>query len=122
MIQPPVCPPAAAAQLGLIGAIGVGEATAALLPASAELRYKWPNDVLVNSAKISGILLESEMTAENRLDWVVVGVGVNVVGHPAAMGSAATSLREAGCTDVDAAAMLGGFCEHFLSWVERWRR
>jgi BirA family transcriptional regulator, biotin operon repressor / biotin---[acetyl-CoA-carboxylase] ligase len=121
IILRPNCPPTAAAQLGFIAALGVGEAAAALLPPGAELRYKWPNDVLVNGAKISGILLESEMMKENRLDWVVVGVGVNVAGHPPQLGSAANSLRALGCTEIDAAGMLERFCEHFMGWVGRWR-
>lgn len=38
---------------------------------------KWPNDVLVNERKAAGIL--AEMSAEvDRLDWIVLGVGINV--------------------------------------------
>lgn len=38
---------------------------------------KWPNDVLMSGRKLAGILLE--MTAEgDRVDWVVVGLGINV--------------------------------------------
>lgn len=40
-------------------------------------RLKWPNDVLVNDRKTAGIL--AEMSAEvDRLDWIVLGVGINV--------------------------------------------
>lgn len=38
---------------------------------------KWPNDVRVNSKKIAGILLESEING-NTLTCVIVGIGVNV--------------------------------------------
>jgi len=38
---------------------------------------KWPNDVLVNGKKISGILLEMEGTIES-LDVIIVGVGLNI--------------------------------------------
>ena len=56
---------------------------------------KWPNDVLVNSSKISGILLER--AAEN---YLVVGVGVNVAAAPQGEGInyGVTSLKEAGIT------------------------
>lgn len=40
-------------------------------------RLKWPNDVLVNERKAAGIL--AEMSAEvDRLDWIVLGFGINV--------------------------------------------
>lgn len=39
-------------------------------------QIKWPNDVLVNGAKISGILLEAYK------DHLIIGVGVNVISHP----------------------------------------
>jgi BirA family transcriptional regulator, biotin operon repressor / biotin---[acetyl-CoA-carboxylase] ligase len=38
---------------------------------------KWPNDVQVNGKKIAGILLESE-GKEHSVDFVVVGIGVNL--------------------------------------------
>ena len=60
-----------------------------------DVKLKWPNDVLVNGSKISGILLEK--AAGN---YLVVGVGVNVASAPQGEGIsyAITSLKEAGIT------------------------
>lgn len=42
-----------------------------------EVKVKWPNDVIINKRKISGIL--TEMSAElNSINYVVVGIGINV--------------------------------------------
>ena len=38
-------------------------------------QIKWPNDIIVNDKKISGILLES--TGINRIENVIIGVGIN---------------------------------------------
>jgi BirA family biotin operon repressor/biotin-[acetyl-CoA-carboxylase] ligase len=58
-------------------------------------RLKWPNDVLAGRQKLSGILLEAEAVAEDRLA-VVVGIGVNVVAAPTDTPYPATSLAALG--------------------------
>ncbi len=45
--------------------------------AESPVRLKWPNDLYVADAKLAGILVEARWRA-NRLDWVAIGVGVNV--------------------------------------------
>ncbi len=66
-----------------------GTAVAAALPAvtTVQPRLKWPNDVLVGSAKLGGILAERSGSA------VVVGIGLNVTQYPAELPEGATSLR-----------------------------
>jgi len=52
---------------------------------------KWPNDVLVNRKKISGILIENSLSGRN-LDYSVVGIGLNV-NQSIFNGISATSLK-----------------------------
>lgn len=42
------------------------------------VRLKWPNDLLVEGRKLAGILVEARWRGE-RLDWVAIGLGVNLV-------------------------------------------
>ncbi len=44
------------------------------------IKIKWPNDVLVDNAKIAGILLESG-SYEGTI-WVAMGIGINLVSSP----------------------------------------
>lgn len=46
-----------------------------------DVKLKWPNDILVDGLKISGILLESNIK-ENKLDSLIVGIGVNIFNKP----------------------------------------
>lgn len=59
---------------------------------AAEL--KWPNDALAGGLKLAGILAEAS-TSAGRLEWVVLGLGVNLEAGealPAALRETATSL------------------------------
>jgi BirA family biotin operon repressor/biotin-[acetyl-CoA-carboxylase] ligase len=59
--------------------MAVGLAVTSALSCLYELegKIKWPNDILVNGRKISGILLEVRAELD-RLDYVIAGVGLNV--------------------------------------------
>lgn len=46
------------------------------------LSLKWPNDVLLNGGKVAGILLESVGRAGAGVEWLSIGVGVNLADVP----------------------------------------
>lgn len=65
-----------------------------LIGRGARARLKWPNDVLVDDRKIAGILCEGRWQGE-ALQWLGVGVGVNVVNDiPPELAGRAMALRE----------------------------
>jgi BirA family biotin operon repressor/biotin-[acetyl-CoA-carboxylase] ligase len=110
----------AAAQLGFAAALAVGEAVLPLLPQAEALAFKWPNDVLVGGRKISGILLESQASGEGRVDWLVVGIGVNLATFPDGTDHPATSLVASGAAPVTIEALLEAVAGAFHFWYERW--
>ncbi len=114
----PECPPAQAAKLGFVAALALGDALRPLAPA---LRYKWPNDLLLNGRKLAGILLESEMAADGAVDFVVIGIGVNLVSKPAVTEYPATSLADEGVVCIRQPVLLEAFARHFDGWQRRWR-
>ncbi|MDP6787220.1 MAG: biotin--[acetyl-CoA-carboxylase] ligase [Rhodospirillales bacterium] len=112
-------PAAEAMQMSFVAATAVAD-TVADAVAGPLVECKWPNDVLIDGRKVAGILLES--SARNGLvpDWLVVGVGVNVAHHPPDAEFPATSLKAAGCGELDVAEMLSSFCRHFEGWYDAW--
>ncbi|MBI5129849.1 MAG: biotin--[acetyl-CoA-carboxylase] ligase [Rhodopseudomonas palustris] len=74
--------------------------------ADVDFRLKWPNDVLADGKKLTGILLEAESVGPDRLA-VVIGMGTNVVAAPDDTPYPAASLRglgiEVGAEDLFAA-------------------
>lgn len=111
----PTDPPAAT--LALVAAVGLAETVEVYRPDDGVIppvRIKWPNDLLIDGAKLSGILLER---AE---DAVVIGIGVNLAHHPDLPDRATTSLAAQGIT-VDAASFVETLADVITRWVLRWR-
>ncbi len=69
----------------IISGIAVLQTVKCFCP-GADVKLKWPNDVLVGGAKISGILFE-----RGPADFWIMGVGINVVSHPDLGASAYTT-------------------------------
>jgi BirA family transcriptional regulator, biotin operon repressor / biotin---[acetyl-CoA-carboxylase] ligase len=63
-------------QLALVAGLAVRDAVARALP-GGDVKIKWPNDVLIGTRKVAGVLVEAT-TAGDRVDAVVVGIGINV--------------------------------------------
>jgi BirA family transcriptional regulator, biotin operon repressor / biotin---[acetyl-CoA-carboxylase] ligase len=122
LIMRPQAPPARAAQLGFVAALGLGDALLALTEPALGLRYKWPNDLLADGRKLAGILLEAEAGgAEDGVDFVVIGIGVNLASAPRDVEYPATSLAAAGYTDVSPGTLLAEFARHFERRARRWQ-
>jgi len=117
----PACPPAQACQLNFVAAVALADTVSALLPAGTGVTLKWPNDVLIRGAKVSGILLEASAAVDRSIDWLVIGVGVNVVSCPPDTPYPATDLRREAVADATAAAVLEAFAKRFQDWYETWR-
>lgn len=84
------------ATLPLVAALAVFRALQPLVAETGNmLAIKWPNDILLNGAKINGILLESQ-SAGNGKSAVVIGCGINCRSHPAETIYPTTSLMQAG--------------------------
>jgi len=47
------------------------------LPAVAPVQLKWPNDLIVHGRKAGGLLTEARWQGD-RLQWVAIGLGLNV--------------------------------------------
>jgi BirA family biotin operon repressor/biotin-[acetyl-CoA-carboxylase] ligase len=95
----------AVAQIGFVAALAVADTVDSVLPSGSELpgraALKWPNDVLIDGAKISGILAER---GDGAADWLVLGIGLNVGFAPDGLAYSATCLHAQGAAiTVDAA-------------------
>lgn len=99
--------------LALVAAVALAEVVEVF--AGVQPTIKWPNDLLLGGAKLSGILLE------RAGDAVVVGFGVNLAYYPTDIDRVAISLAEATGAAPDPDAFLVALAEAFARWLQRWR-
>lgn len=89
----PQRPAAEAGMFALLAGIAVAEALEAL--AAVTVTLKWPNDVLLGGAKLAGILIDAAPSGTS-LEWLVIGIGINLRAAPSIEGRHTTALRDHG--------------------------
>lgn len=119
LILRPQVPADQATQWSFIAAVALAKALVTLLPPTAHVQHKWPNDILVDGCKIAGILLESAAGSQEHVDWLIVGLGVNVDSYPEGGDYDATSLRAHGAKATPQ-SVLEELCGSTLTWRQRW--
>lgn len=77
----------------------------------AEVKIKWPNDVLVNEQKIAGILVESTFQGSKANYVCGIGLNINEVNFPPELASLATSLKTESKNDFDLPEVVSDFLE-----------
>jgi BirA family biotin operon repressor/biotin-[acetyl-CoA-carboxylase] ligase len=107
---------ASAALLPLAAGVAVAEALGHFgVPA----QLKWPNDVLLEGRKLAGILAEASSSA-SALEWVVLGIGVNVDARalPAGLGSGAAALSPDRTASTAVAALAAAVLLRLTVWYD----
>ncbi len=104
----------AAATLGFVAALALHDAVFATTPDNA-FQLKWPNDVMADGAKLSGILLE------RAGDAVVIGIGVNLASHPDLPDRKTTSLAALHGAAPEPEAFLITLATAFEGRMAQWR-
>jgi BirA family biotin operon repressor/biotin-[acetyl-CoA-carboxylase] ligase len=75
LILRPALAAAISSPLTIMAGVAVAELLAGYCP--QQVRLKWPNDVLVNNKKVSGILTEIKTTGK-EVEFVIIGIGINI--------------------------------------------
>jgi BirA family transcriptional regulator, biotin operon repressor / biotin---[acetyl-CoA-carboxylase] ligase len=120
-----------ASRITQTAAVGVA---GALWEIGVEARIRWPNDLLVGGRKICGILAESGVGPGGRLDYAILGIGMNANLDPSDLGvmdREVTTIRSELGRDVDQLLLLRdilsnldaalGHIEEFETVLDEWR-
>lgn len=120
MVVRPQIPAQNVPQLSLLAGVVIAETIKKVTRCQAGL--KWPNDVLINGKKVCGILAESSISAKGTLDYVIIGIGINLnmdkTDLPAECHDTSTSIKMEIGKGVSRLAVLRQF---IITWEENYR-
>lgn len=110
------------AQLTFVASLSIAKMLEAYGVPKPMIRLKWPNDVLLDGKKISGILLEVESDFNAGCSWVLIGIGLNLSSSPReGISYPVTSLREYRDQELGTKKILKDFLLILQDLLERWR-
>jgi BirA family biotin operon repressor/biotin-[acetyl-CoA-carboxylase] ligase len=122
IILRPTFPPSKIPLITLMTAVVCAEAieeVTGLMPA-----IKWPNDLLIDDKKLGGILTEADMEMD-RINFVIVGIGINVnmprSAFPPSIRDTATSLQEVLGKQVLRVPLIKSLLRKFELWYTRFK-
>jgi BirA family biotin operon repressor/biotin-[acetyl-CoA-carboxylase] ligase len=106
---------------GLLAAVAVAETLIERGVAGVDI--KWPNDVLINERKISGVLAEAVSAGPESMRLILgVGVNLNHRSFPPELSEAATSLAIETGERVAVEEFRDRLLDKIAEWYEIWRR
>ena len=119
LLLQPSAPATVLHQLSLVAGVAIIDAVRRLAVAQKEqLALKWPNDLLLGTAKAGGILIES--TQFDGAQITVIGIGLNVQHAPVVEGVKTAALSSVFGADTALAKVRNTVAERMKAWLEIW--
>ena len=110
-ILKPNISPERAPQITLLSSVALVE-TLNSMKSKMNAKIKWPNDILISGRKISGILTELSSDME-KINYVVVGIGINLNTDLEDLPEKAASLKVEMGQEISVKLFLKSFFEHY---------
>jgi BirA family biotin operon repressor/biotin-[acetyl-CoA-carboxylase] ligase len=120
VILKPRMTPAKTPLITLMAAVACAEAIDAVVGLTPAI--KWPNDLLIGGKKLGGILTEADMEFD-RINFIVVGIGINVnmrrSAFPSSIRDTATSLQDVLGREISRIDLIQAILWHLEQWYAR---
>lgn len=113
--------PPVAATISFVAGVALHQAVVDIAgpPVAERIALKWPNDLLLDRRKVSGILVEGEKLAGDRFA-VVVGIGANCVAHPEIAGAIPATDFAAGGIRIAMDALFARLAQRIAEEIAVW--
>ncbi|MDF2965830.1 MAG: biotin--protein ligase [Rickettsiaceae bacterium] len=120
----PDCKVESLPQLSFVTSLAVHDALSLICKqhkVSASLSLKWPNDILINEAKVAGILLESINVKTFKRNYLVIGIGININNKPELEGRTITCLKDILGADIEPGYVFDKVLAYFDLYYKKWQ-
>ncbi len=118
----PAIPAAQAGRFALLAGVAVAETVDEFLPGPSHARLKWPNDVLLDGAKLAGILIDAAIGGAKEtgaaIDWLAIGMGANLAAAPEIPGRPTVALSRH-TVPPSPEKFASSLLAHLADWLER---
>ncbi|PZQ44072.1 MAG: biotin--[acetyl-CoA-carboxylase] ligase [Micavibrio aeruginosavorus] len=115
----PSCKADKAAQMAFVVALALSDAMDEVMDPTFSKKLKWPNDILIGGKKISGILLETKLDSHGRIDYLIVGTGVNIFAPPEGAEGLDRIKKERIAVNTFRDLYLQKLLERYISWQDK---
>jgi BirA family biotin operon repressor/biotin-[acetyl-CoA-carboxylase] ligase len=116
----PACGARDIGQLSLLSALALAETLGERLKDTRVLTLKWPNDVLLKRRKCAGLILETEIVAGGGIEWLVMGIGVNISASPLEAGACLNDFAKVPASPSQVRdSFLDNFSSLYVDWQAR---
>jgi BirA family biotin operon repressor/biotin-[acetyl-CoA-carboxylase] ligase len=115
----PAARPDKAAQMAFVAALALSDAIDEVIEEGHAKTLKWPNDVLIDGKKVSGILLETKIDNHGRVDYLIIGTGVNIFAPPEGAASLDAIKKERLAVNTFRDIYLDKLAYHYKAWQDK---
>jgi len=96
--------------LNIISSLAVTETIERFVSLEKQVTVKWPNDIYIGNKKVSGILIENTLRGD-KIQTIVMGIGLNVNQSQFEISHATSLLQEAGGGQISLQEIFMQLCE-----------
>jgi BirA family biotin operon repressor/biotin-[acetyl-CoA-carboxylase] ligase len=114
----PDCTAMAAGQISFVAAVALSAAMDEVIAPGHVKTLKWPNDILIDGRKCAGILLESDLDKNGRVNSLILGMGVNVMAPP----EDRVGLMQVGKGQIPIHPFRDKILSHLAAYYGHWRK
>ena len=106
-------------QIAILSGLAISKAIDDVIAPEHSSILKWPNDILIDNRKCSGILIDAAPMKDNKVPYFIIGIGINIASAPL---ETATFLQEHTSTTIERDKFMKDVLSSFSTLYTQWQK